>query len=250
MRGKARFLGEDIKIIGSREQPGDLHKSIRELFSSILAIEESQKLQEEEGMMAVFGEEYDPCDIIVDTILIEMNKIKIFVTGLHKMPTKIDFDAERNDIFKRASQLKRDLKTLKIDSLAADLRRISPTLRRKLESVDQLECANVLGELNEKVTESIVLLDQLKKVVKAIKYEGKPKSKRSWEHYAMKEAAIRLLRVAKDYGMQITATYNEGYSKTSPAVQLLCLLGPHMNLTDNGYTWRDIIIEVINNKLL
>lgn len=231
--------------------------------------------------ITVDGGPYNPRDGFVDAVLVEANSVKVFLDGLSRKSILSDFIAECDSVRKQAKKLIADLEKLQIKSLSAKLRCMSPDLRRNLKCYDpvQILCADALDELAIKIDESIAVLNKLQESADNVIFpapvypphipqppvpslaeqseysipcadersRGKD-NKRTWEHYARREAAIRILRVAQNYGMKIAATYNDSYSQMSPAVRLLHLLGPYMTLASSGHTWRNVITELLKLK--
>ena len=136
--------------------------------------------------------------------------------------TKQEIRAEQDDLLKLCCKLEEKL------------RKLTPDFDRLLGvDAEPLDLADRLMMFCKQIERSGVHLEDL------------PRRPRIDErqHRAAVEGTIRIMRVVKDYGLQVTGTCNHGFGYISVAVEIMKAVGDDICLVLEKMTWRDIIIE-------
>lgn len=148
---------------------------------------------------------------------IEANSAISTVLWHNRRRTNEELRAERNDLLNMLNKAANCLSTLSLD------------LDRLLGvDVDVLGTRDKILKLIPPIQASEALIAKLPRA----------KNKKDAHHAAAVEMAIRCLRVVKEYGGEVNVTLVPEFERTSPAIQILKILGDELDLELSESTWK------------
>ena len=206
--GKARFTGVTDEPIEDFSQ--EFEMDFESFFKDKIAL----------GDPVDKGGRPHPRHELVKVILAEVGAVLSLYSDQHESLTKEDICAEVNNLHKR------------LFTISTDLRRVSPDVDRLLDA-DPLDCVDSIDIMVASLERAqLELYDLIAKL-----------RTREIDHKIAVELAIRVLRVAKDYGFSVSATADLVHDSSSNAVKLLKLIGNQVQIVMSEVTWRYIIIK-------
>ena len=216
--GKARFnrpptrIGENIEII-------DCGPSIRLALQSF-----SPRHEAEQGAQAQYSKRE-----FIERVIVAADWAVYAIRDARLSLTKQDLQAERDNVL------------ITLETTRDKLRSLSPDFDRLLGiDADPLGCADSLHALILKVIDSNYKIAKHPNKLKAI--ESK--------HAISIELAMRVLPIAKEYGIIISASGSANYpGSESEAVKLLKVVGDAIDLKLEVLTWRNVIAKVKRQNL-
>ncbi len=230
--GKARFLGNSAGRVVHWRFSETIRKKIKKLYPGepTEPDERREAIIREEIAREVWGQEIGKMsmhqdDFFVDAIEHEARWAKLQLTRSKKDVCKRDILAELTSLLNRSQLLKDDFRML-----SPSVKRLFPVAIEPLEYADYLEkiCSDIQSVLDE------------------LKAMPRKESSQVTHHKIAVELAIRALRAAQKYGMNISATAHPKDYWISNAVQLMSYIGEGIDLDFKNTTWRDVIISAQN----
>ena len=168
-----------------------------------------------------------------DDLIAEIEQVAAWAYGEviseEKEGRKVDIIAELDNLFKRS------------ESLRDDLRRLSPDVDRLFPpETEPLEWADNLNQ-------TCIGIHHVLKRAKALPTKEHPSI---FDRSVMFELAVQVLRIVKNKGMRVTATFNPDTGGGSPAVLLLTYIGYDIGLARAEKTWKTVIGELKKEELV